>query len=185
MGKEEDPTPPGLKPVKRQQNKITAKWACKVANRWKAKQLKHGHSGDRDAQRNLSKTLTSPGRMQKPRHKQTSRKEGEVKEAERVARSKTRNEQTLEEVEESREQDTARKQVERVREQVRARNRNKEVSMETVDEEDKEDLLLSIDAALRDTMTHLHQTKDRYDANICRARICIVCDCFIQSCGPE
>ena len=43
------------------------------------------------------------------------------------------------------------------------RNRNKEASMETVDEEDKENLSLSIDTAVRDARAHLHQIKDQND----------------------
>ena len=54
--------------------------------------------------------------------------------------------------------------------------------METIDEEDNEDLYVSIKAAVKDARARLHQTMDKYDPTIHRAHVCIVCDCFIQSC---
>lgn len=51
--------------------------------------------------------------------------------------------------------------------------------METVDEDDDEDLSSFIDAAVRDAKAHVHQTKDQNDAIIHRPCVCIVCDYFI------
>ena len=102
-----------------------------------------------------------------------------MREAKKLANAKARKEQTPGEVEKNREQDRAQKQVARARERDRVRNEIKEASMETVDKEDKYDLSLSIDVAIKDVRTHLHQTKDQNDATIHRAHVCIVFDYFI------
>ena len=107
VDEEDAPTPPGLKPGKRHPNKSTAKRAPNVSNRQKSKRFKPEHPGDQDAQGSLSKIRTYTRRMQKLRQKQISREQAEVKEADRVARSKKRNKQTSKEVEESKEQDRA------------------------------------------------------------------------------
>ncbi len=64
----------------------------------------------------------------------------------------------------------------------RIRVESREVQMEAVNEEDNDDLSLSIETAVKDARAHLHRTEDKHDPTTHRARACIVCECFIQSC---
>ena len=54
--------------------------------------------------------------------------------------------------------------------------------MEAANEEDNDNLTLSIETVVKDAREHLHWKKDKNDSTIHRAHVCNVCDCFIQSC---
>ena len=106
-----------------------------------------------------------------------------MRKADATARAKARSQRTDEQVEEDRERDRIRKQI------AKGRKQKELVLVETVDEEDAledndEDLSLSIETAIRDARAHLHRTKVNNDPTIHMAHVCIVCDCFIQSCEP-
>ena len=122
-------------------------------------------------------------RVRKVRQNRTDRKRVKVRKAETTARAKARSQRTDQQVKEDRERDRIRKQI------ARDRKRKEQVLVETVHEEDDleeddEDLSLSIQTAIRDARAHLHRTKVNNDPTIHRAHVCIVCDCFIQSCEP-